>query len=62
MKLPKVKMLRSMTMAMQGGGSLESRMVDFPSVEGLRPIQGVMGGVAAARRQHLLFIINVIKI
>jgi hypothetical protein len=61
MKLPKVKMLQSTTMAvaMYGGGSLESRIIDFPPAEGLRPI---MGGVAAARWRHLLFIINVLKI
>ena len=33
---------------MQGGGSEEPRIVDFPSVEGLRPVQGLSDEVAAA--------------
>jgi hypothetical protein len=64
MKLPKVKMLQSTTMAiaMYGGGSLESRIIDFSSAEGLLSIQGVMGGVAAAHWRHVLFIINILEI
>jgi hypothetical protein len=51
-----------MAMAMQGGGYLESRIVDFPSAKGLRMIQGIMGGVAVVRWRHVLFIVNVLEI
>jgi hypothetical protein len=47
---------------MYGGGSLESRIIDFSSAEGLLSIQGVMGGVAAAHWRHVLFIINILEI
>jgi hypothetical protein len=42
---------------LQGGGSLKPRTVDFPSARGLRLIQGVWGGAAAARRQSVLLIV-----
>jgi hypothetical protein len=57
-KFLKVKMLRTRSRAMsalQGGGSLEPRTVDFPSAMGLSPIQGCSGGAAAARRQSVFF-------
>ena len=55
----KLKIWRTMVMAveLQGGGPLGSRFVDFPSVEGLRLLQG-LGGVAAARRRHVLLLVN----
>jgi hypothetical protein len=49
----------AMVVEFQGGGSWSSRLVDFPSVEGLRLIQG-LGGVAAARRRHVLLLVNAI--
>jgi hypothetical protein len=43
------------TTALQGGGSVELRPVDFPSVRGLLPIQGYRGGATAARPRHVFF-------
>ena len=51
-----------MTTAVQDAGPMGSRFVDFPSAEGLSPIQGIMGGVAAARRRLVLFIVLVHEI
>ncbi|KAK1693377.1 hypothetical protein QYE76_010074 [Lolium multiflorum] len=64
LKILKVMVRLGMAMALelQGGGFSEPRFVDFPSVEGLPPIKGVCGGVAAARRRHVLFFVNVVEV
>jgi hypothetical protein len=50
LKILKVARLgMAMALELQGGGFSEPRIVDFPSVEGLPPIQGVCGGVQAVR-------------
>jgi hypothetical protein len=51
-----------MALKMQGGGSSELRTVDFPSVEGCLPFQGLRGGGAAARRRDVFFVFHEIKI
>ena len=54
----KILMMLTKVMASerQGGGSSEPRIDDFPSAEGLPPIQGVSGAAAAARHRHVLFV------
>jgi hypothetical protein len=50
LKILKVARLgMAMALELQGGGFSKPRIVDFPSVEGLPPIQGVCGGVEAVR-------------
>ena len=43
----------SMVVAMQGGGSMELRSVDFPSVQGFLPFQGC--GEEVRRRAGVTF-------
>jgi hypothetical protein len=47
-----VLQIKAMETAVQGGGSLELRFIDFPSTKGLLTIQGLCGGVTAARPSH----------
>ena len=42
----------------QDGGSSGPRSDDFPSAEGLCPVQGQGGGVAAAHRRSVLFVVE----
>ena len=54
----KMRVIASSRKAMKtknGGGPPGSRLVDFPSAMGLRPIQGCRGGAAAARQRHVFF-------
>ena len=47
---------KAMASAEQDGGSPEPRFDDFPSAEGLLPIQGLSGAAAAARHRHVLVV------
>ncbi|KQK13673.2 hypothetical protein BRADI_1g11757v3 [Brachypodium distachyon] len=42
----------------QDGGSPEPRTDDFPTAQGLLPIQDMSGGVAAARHRHVLSVVH----